>query len=674
MEFVRAQGGPRTIRGAIRRYTRTGYRSDFALNPLFMERLVSSQLPDAGRVPALYAYLVSDAEDVGLSVAWDAVDYDRRVPAARQAPGRALGHGWRAARSSGKIEMTSAAGAIAVDWRSAHRRVVEATAGRVDEVLPPIATDVVVCRLARDEGLPARPLEEAVRAATDLSAALVIAVAPGGTEAISAAALLCAAHAHTFLMRDDETLLGRVEEAMVDGATLLVRGPHSEISAPSLIRLAEAAAQGPVAPLWLGWDGAVASAGLGVHGGRPFHLLSGLPSEDAAALGREISPWKSAGTTFAHRVRDGSKAHRTLTTIVVRAPASDDDLNEDASGVPDTDVQALAVQRGWRVSRWGPCGPVFIREPASVALADGRRVPSLRWALKIAAPPGRPGEAWGDTHFARGLADALRRLGQEVVIDAYAARNRTTTNLDDVALALRGPEPLEPQADALSLLWVISHPDEITNSDADGFDAVFAASRTWADEASRTWARPVLPLLQCTDATRFRPQGIPRTNRFVFVGTARGIVRPSVVEPVRAGLPVDVYGPDWRGYIPSAAIRAPGVPNEQLPRLYEGARAVLNDHWPAMQRHGFVSNRLFDVVAAGGRAVSDDVSGIAELFRGAVATYRSVPEMLHLLEHDLDSAFPDDHSLEAISASVRRHHSFDARAATLLRTAIQLRR
>ncbi|WAC67902.1 CgeB family protein [Microbacterium sp. SL75] len=461
---------------------------------------------------------------------------------------------------------------------------------------------------------------------------------------------------------------------MVEGATLIVRGPHSEISAPSLIQLAEAAAHGPVAPLWLGWDGAVASAGLGVHDGLPFHLLSGAPSEDAFALGPEIFPWRRAGMTFAHRAGDASKTHRTLTTVVVRAPASDDDLDQDASGIPDTDIEPLVAQRGWRVSHWGPSGPAFARNPASVTLADGSRVPSLRWALKIAAPPGRPGEAWGDTHFARGLAGALRRRGQEVVIDAYAARNRSTTGLDDVSLALRGPEHLEPQADALSLLWVISHPDEIAASDVAGFDAVFAASEKWADETSRAWARPILPLLQCTDAARFRPQGTLRTNRFVFVGTARGIARPSVVEPVRAGLPVDVYGPDWRGYIPSAVIRAEGVPNDQLPRLYEGARAVLNDHWPAMQRHGFVSNRLFDVVAAGGRAVSDDVAGIAELFHGAVATYRSVPEMLRILEHDLDDVLPDDRSLEAISASVRRDHSFDARADTLLRTAIELRR
>lgn len=674
MDYVRAQGGPRTRRAAIRRYTRSGYRFDFSLNPLFMERLVSSQLPDAGRVPALYAYLVSDADDIEVSVAWDAIAYGRHEVTARRAPGRSLGHGWRAARRTGTIHLRSGASERGVDWADAHRRVVDAAAGRIRRDLPPLGTDIVVSRFARDEGLPARPLAEAVHAADSLSAALVAAVAVGSTETATAAALVSAVRPHTYLVVDSASLIDLVGSSTTDGATLVVRGPHSEISAQSLVALAEAAAHGPVAPLWLGWDGAVASAGIGVRAGRPFHVLAGAPSEDAVALGPEIVAWRLAGSTFSRRVGDDSTRHRTLTELVVRAPASDADLHQDASDADDTDVRALAERRGWRVSSWGPSGPAFVREPVSTTLADGRRVPSLRWAVKIAAPPGPPGEAWGDTHFARGLADALRRRGQEVVIDAYAARHRPTRALDDVVLALRGPEPLEPQADAVSLLWVISHPDEITASDLDGFHAVFAASASWADKSSAAWGRRIIPLLQCTDTRRFRPRGTPRSDRFVFVGTARGIARPSVVEPVRAGLPVDVYGPDWRGYIPSAAIRASGVPNAELPHLYEGARAVLNDHWPAMQRHGFVSNRLFDVVAAGGRAVSDDVAGIADLFGGAVATYRSVPEMLRLLEHDLDDVLIDGDSLAAISAVVRRDHSFDARADTLLETAIAMHR
>ncbi len=157
LDYVRAQGGPRSSRAAIRHYTRVGYRTDFALNPLFMERLVSSQLPDAGRVPALYAYLISDAEDIEVSVAWDAVGYSRRVPGSRQAQGRELGHGWRAARSSGTIRLGRDSDGALVDWSSAHRQAREAAAGRVQRELPPLTATSSCAAWLETRGCPRVP-------------------------------------------------------------------------------------------------------------------------------------------------------------------------------------------------------------------------------------------------------------------------------------------------------------------------------------------------------------------------------------------------------------------------------------------------------------------------------------------------------------------------------------
>lgn len=185
-------------------------------------------------------------------------------------------------------------------------------------------------------------------------------------------------------------------------------------------------------------------------------------------------------------------------------------------------------------------------------------------------------------------------------------------------------------------------------------------------KASRRFERAVLPLLQCTDVTRFHPTGARRTHDIVFVGTARGIPRPSVVGPIRAGVPVKVYGPDWRGYIPAGSIAATGIDNRELAQRYETAGVVLNDHWPAMKAEGFISNRPYDVVAAGGRVLSDDVDGIESEFGGAVRTYASVEELIALLSGDLDAIFPPDSELARISADVRLRSSFDARARVLL--------
>ncbi|WP_323986372.1 glycosyltransferase [Microbacterium plantarum] len=530
---------------------------------------------------------------------------------------------------------------------------------------------VHVCRLADDEGIPARPLMEAAKLAQDSDVATVIALNPASSEARIASCILALWLPRTQIVRDQPDLPERIAQS--PASTVVVRGPHAEIDAEALSTLADAGSRGPVAPLWLGWDGTVASAGVVVHEDRPQHLLRGHPPEDALALGAVLDVADVAGETYAAPATSSASGARTLTRVVVRAPVIDTGVVTDSGVIGGADLATLVARAGLSVQPGTAGSPKLLRQPRTATTVDGEVVPCLRWAIKIAAPPGKPGESWGDTHFARGLAEALRRLGQEVVIDAYDARTRSTGHLDDVVLALRGPEPFRGQRGALSLLWVISHPDEIAHDELSSFDKVFAASDAWARSTEERFGMTVTPLLQCTDARRFRPAGLPRTDRLVFIGTARGIARPSVVEPIRAGIPIDVYGPDWRGYIPAASIVATGVPNAALPPLYESARAVMNDHWPAMQRHGFVSNRLFDVVAAGGRAVSDAVAGIDELFGGAVVTYESVRELISFLRTDLDAIFPSPERLREISSHVRAHHSFDARARTLLRTALEMR-
>jgi spore maturation protein CgeB len=138
------------------------------------------------------------------------------------------------------------------------------------------------------------------------------------------------------------------------------------------------------------------------------------------------------------------------------------------------------------------------------------------------------------------------------------------------------------------------------------------------------------------------------------------------VTPVQAGIPVRVFGPDWRGWIPASAIAGTGVANRDLPPLYERAAVVLNDHWPSMQREGFIANRPYDVVAAGGRVISDHVQGLEDVFGGAVVTYRTTDELLALLRGDLDAIFPSPDRLAGISRTIRERDSFEARARTLL--------
>ncbi|MFN8076534.1 MAG: glycosyltransferase [Kineosporiaceae bacterium] len=322
-----------------------------------------------------------------------------------------------------------------------------------------------------------------------------------------------------------------------------------------------------------------------------------------------------------------------------------------------------------------------------VALEDGgwgvRRLrarvqqspPSLRWAIKTATPVGPAGWHWGDTHFARALAAALEALGQDVVVDSRATPRRPGEVHDDVVLVLRGLERVVPPEDAVALLWLISHPEQVDAEELAAYDDVFAASLTWAEAATaRGWGpagRGVRALLQATDAARFRPDAAPRDSgeQVLFVGNSRSQRRPVVHDLLAAGVDVALYG-RWDGLVDPRLVRARFLPNDQVPAAYAGAGVVLNDHWPDMRELGFVSNRLFDAAACGARVISDRVAGVEELFGGLVRTFDSTGELLALVAQ-APHGWPEEPQRTQLAERVRAEHSFGARAATLLEAAAQ---
>lgn len=300
-------------------------------------------------------------------------------------------------------------------------------------------------------------------------------------------------------------------------------------------------------------------------------------------------------------------------------------------------------------------------------------LPRLRWTIDLASPPGPKGESWGDTHFARSLAAALERLGQRVAVDSRQLRHRASRDQDDVLLVLRGLDRVEPRPGVLSLEWIISHPDLVDAEEMRAFDAVFAASTTWSAEATERVGVPVVPLLQCTDPSLFRP-GLAEAGtgpEVLFVGNSRGVYRSAVRTALAVGAPVTIHGSQWDRFVDRSLVASTYVPNSELGALYASAGVVLNDHWEDMRRDGFVSNRLFDAAAAGARILSDDIAGLGDLFGGLVQVYRDENDMRRLLD-ERDAVFPDDEERHRVAARIVAEHSFDARARTLADAAARL--
>lgn len=305
----------------------------------------------------------------------------------------------------------------------------------------------------------------------------------------------------------------------------------------------------------------------------------------------------------------------------------------------------------------------------------GSRTRALRWSIVTSAPKGEAGEQWGDTWFARDLADALERAGQHVKVVSRAGANSDKRIDDDVVVVLRGLRPVEPPANrrGVWMLWVISHPDLVTGEEIDSYDAVFAASSTWKAPDGRA----VMPLLQATAPRRFHPGASPQDSGapILFVGSTRGEFRPAVRGALASSRADDltVYGVGWEEFLPGDRIAGEFVPNESLPREYAGAGIVLNDHHHDMARAGFLSNRLFDAVASGARVLSDGAASIHEVFGPSVVVFESEDDLVHILEQPVDEVFADRTERLDHARRIAAEHSFDARAAVLIERARAVR-
>jgi spore maturation protein CgeB len=289
-------------------------------------------------------------------------------------------------------------------------------------------------------------------------------------------------------------------------------------------------------------------------------------------------------------------------------------------------------------------------------------------AIKIAVPDREVLPQWGDTHFASALAAELTLLGMPTQVHILPEWDLPANQAVDVVIHLRGLSTYTPKPAHVNVLWLVSHPDEVTVRELEKYDLVLVASRQHAEWLRSQTSTSVTFMPQATDDRRFHPvEPDPKlASEVLFLGNSRGQLRPAVEWAIEADLPLSVYGGGWEGRIPARFLKADLFPNQDLASLYASAKVVLNDHWPDMRELGFVSNRIFDVLAAGGVVVSDPVAGLDELFGDLVPTFDDA-ELLHEVVRAL---LADDDRRKRLSheaqALVATEHTFSRRAAQIM--------
>lgn len=290
---------------------------------------------------------------------------------------------------------------------------------------------------------------------------------------------------------------------------------------------------------------------------------------------------------------------------------------------------------------------------------------SLKFAIKIPAPF-KVRMAWGDFHYAESLKHALERLGHEVRIDFLEDWDKHPVNSTEVTLVLRGLSRYEPKPSEFSILWNISHPDQISYEEYALYKVIYVASQSYAGLLSKILERPVYPLLQCTDSDRFgyrEHENRPNASG-VFVGNSRNEYREIVRWAVESELDLDIYGQRWENFVPAEMVRRDNVPNNELANVYASGRFVLNDHWASMRDFGILSNRIFDVVGCGGRLVSDRIDSVNHLLGGVVEMVESKDDLKATLNNKLPPV--SRAKRRAASQYVHAEHSFDRRASQIV--------
>ena len=297
-----------------------------------------------------------------------------------------------------------------------------------------------------------------------------------------------------------------------------------------------------------------------------------------------------------------------------------------------------------------------------------RWVAARRVGILIQADEWEGARTSGDYHFARALQRQFERRGLPATVYFRPDWKTPVSTRDDVLIHLWGRYPVERRSGQTMLLWILYHPELVSDELLAAYDLVLVASDRFAATIAPRSGAPVASVHQAADPERFRPGMSGPAHDLLFVGNSRGVRRPILddVTPTRHDLAV--YGGGWpRDLLDPAYLRGSSVPNDELPGYYASAAIVLNDHWKESAEAAFLNNRLYDVLASGGFVISDAVDGLREEFDDAVVAYRDAADLVRLVERYLADPSARAERAERGRRAVLERHTFGHRVEEILR-------
>jgi len=266
---------------------------------------------------------------------------------------------------------------------------------------------------------------------------------------------------------------------------------------------------------------------------------------------------------------------------------------------------------------------------------------------------------WGDHWVKRELGLALAALGHEV-LEEPAPETEAIVHLFGSP-----PRKLFP-SQARKVVWLYSHPDQVDADNLKPFEQVFCASALFVPRLQALGYGRVSLLPACTAK---KPYAAKLKHDLLFLGNARQDLpggRAVMRDLGETAHDLKVWGNRWEGLLPARYYGGPYWPYERLEELYASARVTLTDHHPDMAREGFVSNKVFDVLASGGFCISDRNRGLKAIFGEAVPEYTSAGHLRELVDFYL-SREDERRRLMDMGRDRALSHTYQDRAGTISR-------
>ena len=280
------------------------------------------------------------------------------------------------------------------------------------------------------------------------------------------------------------------------------------------------------------------------------------------------------------------------------------------------------------------------------------------------------GEGRGDLFVATGLGRSMRRRRFSVV---YLDQGHWYQPLPDaqwVVAMMPAFRPSRAASGPTTIGWARNEfMSWLTHPELDRFDAILCSSPSAAAEFERLYAGPIHVLPIGVDVELFRPIEGSTRQRDGVVSTVNQWGRERDVYRALRSMPIDfplrIHGQSAGLPLQLARYDQGPVHFFELPKVYWGARIVLDDFNRTTVGWGAVNSRVFEAIAAGALPVTNSHRGLDALGLAEMPTYAAQEELNPLVNRLLGDPDGAEALVEKLGMVVRERHSFDQRAADL---------